>query len=158
MIENNKSIEDTNNLEKVVSKRKKSIMPIEVNFSQSDRDRIMKTEIEVDHIQSKMNGVESELEKVVEATRNNAYSVAGLLESMKDIKAFMQESSKDRSRLETVERDVSTMKDQIKPVDELEKKIDRAVFLGKVAYSILTTPVAIYVLIAILDFFKKANG
>lgn len=126
----------------------------QINYTQEDRDRSIRTETEVKHIDTQVDVLKAETRQLVEVSRNQAFTISGILESMKDAKTFMHEVGQHSQRLNTIEQDL----DRIKAVDErlqtLETKIDRVSFLGKVAWAVITTPALLALVILALQYVK----
>lgn len=138
----------------------------QINYTQDDRDRIIRTEAAVSHMDTKVDSLEKDTKDLVETSRNQAFTISGILESMKDAKAFMHEVGQHNQRLLHLEGRVKECEtdrhgfakitvDADKRLDAIEKKIDRMAFLGKVVWSVVTTPAILAAVILGLQFFQK---
>lgn len=138
----------------------------QINYTQDDRDRLIRTEASITHMDSKVSALEQDTKDLVETSRNQAFTISGILESMKDAKAFMHEVGQHNQRLNTLESRVKECeverndfskitKDADKRLDDIEKKLDRMAFLGKVVWTVVTTPAILAAVILGLQFFQK---
>jgi predicted nucleic acid-binding Zn-ribbon protein len=126
-----------------------------INYTQSDRDRSIRLESEVKHIDKAVKSMTDDTKDLVETSRNQAFTIAGILESMKDAKAFMHEVGQHNSRLTSLESRVDEVEDIDTRLSDIERKLDRVSFLGKVMWAVVTTPAVLAAVILGLQFMQS---
>ncbi len=141
-------------------------MSQQINYTQDDRDRIIRTETAITHMDNKVDALERDTKDLVETSRNQAFAIAGILESMKDAKAFMHEVGQHNQRITILENrvkeceydraDITTLtNDADSRLNDIEKKLDRMAFLGKVVWGVITTPAILAAVILGLQFVQN---
>lgn len=124
-------------------------MSAQINYTQDDRDRIVRMETNQEHLANTVDDIDRQLKSQVEIGRQNAEtardlnaSVKGLLEWSKDHKDTPRIQAEHGLRIAALEKDLAAVKAD---TSELKDALSKAMFLGKIGYTILTTPVLIYI-------------
>lgn len=136
-----------------------------MDYTQDDRDRSIRTENEVKHIDVEVKALAVDVKSLVEASRNNAFTISGILESMKEAKTMMHTVGQHNQRIDTLEgrvlecaterREYSRDLDAVEArVTSLEQDKAKMTFLGKFAWAVVTTPALLAAVILGLQFMQ----
>lgn len=132
----------------------------EPKYNQDDRDRLVRLETNQEHAVLKVDEIGRRLAAEIELGRQNAeiarentIAIRSLTDWMKEHKDAIRVQESHANRLDVIEGE---LKEVMETSSDTKDTVGKAMFLGKIGYGILTTPILIYLGFQLFTFLHSA--
>lgn len=133
----------------------------DIKYTQDDRDRMVRMETKQEHLTDTVDDIDRRLAAQIELSRQNAdvarentISIRSFTDWMKEHKDVVRTQESHEVRLAVLEDEMKSVKGT---VGDLKDLVGKALFLGKIGYGILTTPILIYIGLQVFTFLHSAK-